>query len=467
MKMKRMARTPWVLAAYFLGLGLWFIQVPAARAQNETPAQWTQEGWSYWNGTGVDKDYSKAVGFFQKAAEQGDVGAEYGLGCAYDYGLGVDKDYSQAVKWYKKAADQGNSYGQFGLGGCYENGKGVPRDLEKAKHFYQLSADQKNDQGEKALRQLDHPISEDAQAICDKGWAAQQAGRKEEAFKYFKQSAELGNAAAQESLGWCFWNGVGTGKSYSQAVKWFQKSGDQGQVGAEYGLGCSYFFGLGAPKDPDKAFQWFKKCSDQGYSYGEYGLGLCSQAGAGAPLSLKDARYWFQLAADQGNEEAKKALAGLDNWNSFTSVPNHAEAGVNCYPGFPQGVRGKVLAVVTTNFTYEPEGDAEIVGNRFAISFENAIYGLAGDNPDGPQFVFIGKKPCDVLINIQFNSRGRNSKGEAKAYWTTVSCFDKWGPLFSFSTDAVEPGDEDFPYSMLDDAVKKWYGYIANGWTCD
>jgi TPR repeat protein len=150
MKINKMTQFPWVLAAYFLGLGFWFISVPAVMAQNESPVQLTQKGWSYWNGTGVEKDYAKAVEYFQKAADQGDSGGEYGLGCAYDYGLGLGKDYSQAVKWYRKSSDQGNSYGQFGLGNCYELGKGVSRDLEKAKNLYELSAKQNNDQGEKA-----------------------------------------------------------------------------------------------------------------------------------------------------------------------------------------------------------------------------------------------------------------------------------------------------------------------------
>ncbi len=40
-------------------------------------------------------------------AETGDSGSEYQLGLCYYKGDGVEKDFSEAVKWYRKAAEQG------------------------------------------------------------------------------------------------------------------------------------------------------------------------------------------------------------------------------------------------------------------------------------------------------------------------------------------------------------------------
>ena len=56
---------------------------------------------------GVTKNYSEAVKWYRKAAEQGDTFAHYNLGVCYDNGQGVNKDYTEAVKWYRKAAEQG------------------------------------------------------------------------------------------------------------------------------------------------------------------------------------------------------------------------------------------------------------------------------------------------------------------------------------------------------------------------
>ena len=54
-------------------------------------------------------DYTKAVEYFQKAAEQGYAMAQYNLALCYGKGEGVTKNYTEAVKWFKKAAAQGHS----------------------------------------------------------------------------------------------------------------------------------------------------------------------------------------------------------------------------------------------------------------------------------------------------------------------------------------------------------------------
>ena len=46
--------------------------------------------------------------WYRKAAEQGQVDAQYNLGSFYRKGWGVPKDYAEAVKWYRKAAEQGD-----------------------------------------------------------------------------------------------------------------------------------------------------------------------------------------------------------------------------------------------------------------------------------------------------------------------------------------------------------------------
>ncbi|KAF9084303.1 hypothetical protein BGX23_010659 [Mortierella sp. AD031] len=43
----------------------------------------------------------------RKAADQGYAAARRNIGDLYENGRGVTQDYSQAMEWYKKAADQG------------------------------------------------------------------------------------------------------------------------------------------------------------------------------------------------------------------------------------------------------------------------------------------------------------------------------------------------------------------------
>jgi TPR repeat protein len=69
-----------------------------------------------------NKDYSKALDWFGKAADQGDAFAQNGLGVMYTNGLGVEKNYVQALAWYRKAADQGNEFSKKQVEMCRPDG---------------------------------------------------------------------------------------------------------------------------------------------------------------------------------------------------------------------------------------------------------------------------------------------------------------------------------------------------------
>ncbi|ETX62230.1 hypothetical protein P835_03632 [Citrobacter portucalensis] len=77
-----------------------------------------------------------------KAAEQGDVKAQFELGSFYEHGNGVTQDYTRALKWYRKSAEQGYKYAQYNLGTLYDNAKGVSQSYEAAKKWYQRAAEQ-------------------------------------------------------------------------------------------------------------------------------------------------------------------------------------------------------------------------------------------------------------------------------------------------------------------------------------
>ena len=69
----------------------------------------------YYNGQGVPQDYTSAVRLYRKAAEQGDVVAQEGLGYMYATGQAVPIDRSQAIAWYRKAANQGDAKAKHAL----------------------------------------------------------------------------------------------------------------------------------------------------------------------------------------------------------------------------------------------------------------------------------------------------------------------------------------------------------------
>jgi TPR repeat protein len=96
----------------------------------------------YWGGRGVALDRTQAVAWYRRAAEQGDADAEQLLGTLYYMGQGVPKDHVQAAAWYGKAAGQGNASAQLALGDLYMNGDGIAQDASRAAGWYRKSADQ-------------------------------------------------------------------------------------------------------------------------------------------------------------------------------------------------------------------------------------------------------------------------------------------------------------------------------------
>ena len=124
-----------------------------AAEQGNVSAQYNL-GLMYKNGFGVAKDYGEAVRWYRKAAEQGHAAAQNSLGYMYQYGYGVKKDYGEAVRWYCKAAGQGNAAAQNNMGLMYKNGFGVKKDLAQARYWYQKAADQGVEDAKMALARL-------------------------------------------------------------------------------------------------------------------------------------------------------------------------------------------------------------------------------------------------------------------------------------------------------------------------
>ena len=81
-------------------------------------------------------DYSEAVKWFRKSAEQGNAKGQDVLGMMYELGHVVSQDYSEAIKWYRKAAEQGNAMAQDHLGNMYYWGNGVSQDYSEAVKWY-------------------------------------------------------------------------------------------------------------------------------------------------------------------------------------------------------------------------------------------------------------------------------------------------------------------------------------------
>ncbi|MDE7135473.1 MAG: sel1 repeat family protein, partial [Muribaculaceae bacterium] len=148
---------------------------PIVETHALTPSEMVDKGWE----AEQMSDYTEAVKWYLKAAEQGDVRAQKSLGRMYENGQGVTQNYTEAVKWYRKAAEQGDAAAQYNLGDMYKYGYGV----------YQNS---------------------------------------QEAVRWYRKAAEQGYIDAQHTLGDMYYLGKGVSKDYSEAAKWYRMAAEQG-----------------------------------------------------------------------------------------------------------------------------------------------------------------------------------------------------------------------------------------------
>lgn len=80
--------------------------------KEESPESLFELGLNYLKGNdslGIYMNNEKGIALIRRSAEQGYTEAQYNLGHAYCFGEGVSQDYTQAVYWWRKAAEQGNA----------------------------------------------------------------------------------------------------------------------------------------------------------------------------------------------------------------------------------------------------------------------------------------------------------------------------------------------------------------------
>lgn len=65
-------------------------------------------------------------------------------------------------------------------------------------------------------------------------------------------------------MGICYYDGKGISQDYSEAYKWYRKSAEQGDAGGQCSLGLCYKEGHGVAIDYEEACKWLDKAIEQG-----------------------------------------------------------------------------------------------------------------------------------------------------------------------------------------------------------
>lgn len=116
--------------------------------------------------------------------------------------------------------------------------------------------------------------------IVDDAVAAVESGDLEKGHYLLLKAAGDGSARAQDELGayYQFYE-----NNYEEAFKWYRKSAEQGFADAQYNVGSSYDFGQGVERNPQEATKWYRLAVAQNHSWAQYNLAISYLNGSGVP----------------------------------------------------------------------------------------------------------------------------------------------------------------------------------------
>ena len=266
----------------------------------------------------IDKDSAKAMELFHQAipllskqALDGDLYAQYDLGCCYYSGIVVSQNFQEAFQWYNKSAQQGLPEAMQSLALCYIRGNGVQANYEEGMKWQY-----------KAAESNVPTILYTTGVICE-----QFADDSIKAFNYYKKAADLGSIEASLIIGADYRDGVIVSQDYTKALEYYTKAAEKGNHIAYINIGTIYYFSYidytyhnidsGVEKDINKAI---------------YNLETSLKI-----VETVDAHYWLGLCywyAKDENKDDSKAF----NHIKIAAEGDHAAAQMQLYFFYCHGI---------------------------------------------------------------------------------------------------------------------------------
>ena len=328
-------------------------------AQNGEPNGYFLLGFFYYQGEGVTQNFTEAIKWFKKAANNG-LSNSYGfLGACYI----TQKNYVEAINWFKKAINNGDCC-YADLGACYlQLGK-----FTEAIPWLKKGIDDKKPEYYVSLGQCYYFLQNYTEAIpwlkkaADKGITDSYftlglsfyfLKNYTEAIIWFEKAANNGVSQAYAYLGQAYYEQ----QNYAEAFKWIKKAVDVKDPFSYGTLGAMYYYGLGtvvnqneafrlakigsehedssamallakiygegkgAPKNVAESFKWEKKAAEKGFIDAFLGLGIMYEEGIGTHKNTEEAINWYKKAFDKGVSNAPMFLC-----TTYYSQKDYAEA---------------------------------------------------------------------------------------------------------------------------------------------
>lgn len=237
-----------------------------------------------------NKDLAEAEKVLLQALAAGNMDAYCQLGRMFE----AEGDMHKAAQFYEKAAENGDLQAQYDIGYMYKNGDGVKKDLEKGAKWMVLAAERGS-----AAAQNDYGI------MLQFGQGVEQ--NEELAVEYYRKAVEGNVTAAKYNLAWCYLDGVGVEQDSLEGYDLLKQAADSDYLDAQFELGRLLAEGKHFSQNEEEAMEWLRRASDAGHGGARYQIGTML-LDRGDPESVEAAIDWLRLAAEAEYEYSEMQL---------------------------------------------------------------------------------------------------------------------------------------------------------------
>ncbi len=149
-----------------------------------------------------------------------------------------------------------------------------------------------------------------------------------------KTLAEWGKATSQYELGLMYYKGQGVEQNYDEAFKWFRLSAQKGLPDALYYLGLMYYEGKAVARNYSNAFYLFFEAARQEQIESQFLLGEMYLSGQGVRRNYIKAYAWTSIAYNNGYKPAGKNLEFLNKKMTASELEKAMQEEIRLRKGF-------------------------------------------------------------------------------------------------------------------------------------
>jgi serine/threonine protein kinase/TPR repeat protein len=194
-------------------------------------------------------------------------------------GKTVEADDAEALRWLAKAAEQGDVAAQYLLGLRLEFGR-LPEGAGDGNPPSPLVP------GGRGLLTRLFTNEADFRTLLVQHTTPGDPKELERAFKSHMRAAERDHSGAQERVGYMLASGRGTKRSPNEAFYWLLKAAVAGRTEAQYAIGMAYLLGEGYAANPEAATCWLRVAAQAGHDRAKQEL-VRMKASEEAPSPIK------------------------------------------------------------------------------------------------------------------------------------------------------------------------------------